>query len=110
MVPRRDKPGERAVVHRLAVDAVRFGHQIRALRRRRGWRQLDLARAARTSQGTVSRVESGHVDALSVRSVAAVAAALGASFDLRLQWHGEALDRLLDRAHAAAVESTARLL
>jgi transcriptional regulator with XRE-family HTH domain len=92
------------------VDAVRFGRQVRALRRRRGWRQRDLATASRSSQPVISRLESGDVDALSVRAVAAVADALGAAFDLRLQWHGEALDRLLDAAHAAAVEAMARRL
>lgn len=36
--------------------------------------------------------------------------ALGADLDVRLRWHGEGLDRLLDRAHAALVDSTLILL
>ena len=110
MVPRRDKPGGRGVVHRAAMDTVRFGRQIRALRRRRGWRQQDLAAASGVSQAAISRLELGQIRGLSLRSVTAATDALGATLDLLLRWNGEALDRLLDRAHAAAVESTARLL
>jgi hypothetical protein len=40
----------------------------------------------------------------------AVAGALGASVDLKLRWHGEGLDRLLDEAHARLVEATVALL
>jgi transcriptional regulator with XRE-family HTH domain len=92
------------------VDPVRFGHQIRALRRRRGWRQQDLAAASGVSQAAISRVELGRIRGLSVRSLTAVTDALGATLDLRVRWNGEALDRLLDEAHAAAVEHAARLL
>jgi transcriptional regulator with XRE-family HTH domain len=89
------------------VDPIRFGRGIRALRRRRGWRQVDLGVAARLSRSAVSRVELGHVDELTLRSVAAIAGALGARVDLRLSWNGEALDRLLDADHALLVEEIA---
>jgi hypothetical protein len=36
--------------------------------------------------------------------------ALGADLEVRIRWHGEALDRLLDAAHAALVERTVQLL
>ncbi len=39
-----------------------------------------------------------------------MAGALGASADLHLRWHGEALDRLLDEAHARLVELVVRRL
>jgi hypothetical protein len=39
-----------------------------------------------------------------------VAGALGASVDLKLRWHGEGLDRLLDEAHAQVVDATVVLL
>jgi len=86
------------------VDSIRFGRGIRALRRRRQWRQVDLGVAARLSRSAVSRVERGHVDELTLRSVDAIAGALGARIDLRLSWNGEALDRLLDADHAFLVE------
>jgi transcriptional regulator with XRE-family HTH domain len=92
------------------MDSVRLGRQIRALRRRRGWRQLDLALASGRSQAAISRIEQGASRNLSVGTVAAVAESLGATIDIRLQWHGEALDRLLDVRHAAAVDTTVRLL
>lgn len=41
------------------MDMVRFGRGIRALRMRRGWRQIDLAEAAAVSQSIVSRIERG---------------------------------------------------
>jgi transcriptional regulator with XRE-family HTH domain len=86
------------------VDVIRFGRGIRALRRRRGWRQADLGAAAGVSRAAVSRIELGLGDRLTVRSLEAVAAAAGARFDIRLSWNGEALDRLLDVAHAHLVE------
>jgi transcriptional regulator with XRE-family HTH domain len=110
MVPRPDKRGGSDVVQGVVVDAVRFGRQIRALRRRRGWRQLDLTAASGVSQPAISRMEIGEILGLSLRSITAVTDALGATVDLRLGWHGEALDRLLDDVHAAAVEHVARLL
>ncbi len=38
---------------------VRLGRRIRALRRRRGWRQIDLAAHAELSKTHVSDLESG---------------------------------------------------
>src|SRR5204862_498544 len=35
---------------------------------------------------------------------------LGASLELKLRWHGEGLDRLLDEAHARVVDATVVLL
>jgi len=59
------------------MDAVRFGLSIRALRRRRRWRQLDLAEQAGVSRTAISRVERGRADRLTVRALQAVAGALG---------------------------------
>jgi transcriptional regulator with XRE-family HTH domain len=89
------------------VDPIRFGRGIRALRRRRRWRQVDLGVAARLSRSAVSRIERGHIDEVTLRSVDAIAGALGARIDLRLSWNGEALDRLLDADHALLVEEMA---
>ncbi len=87
------------------MDVIRFGLSIRALRRRRGWRQVDVAERAGVSRTAISRVERGMADRLTVRTIGRVADALGARLDCRLLWNGEALDRLLDASHAALVET-----
>jgi transcriptional regulator with XRE-family HTH domain len=110
MVPRPDKRGGSGVVQGVVVDAVRFGRQIRALRRRRRWRQLDLATAARVSRSMVARVELGAAGRLQVETLDRIAGAMSARVDLRLLWNGEALDRLLDQAHATLVEWLTRRL
>lgn len=86
------------------------GRSIRALRRRRGWRQVDLAGAARCSQTLVSLVERGHVETVSLRTLRQVLAALDAVVLLQVQWRGAALDRLLDEEHAALVGMLAKRL
>jgi transcriptional regulator with XRE-family HTH domain len=86
------------------MDRVRLGRQVRALRRRRGWRQVDLARAANVSASTVWRIESGRGGVVTLDVADRVAQALGARLEIRLSWNGEALDRLLDADHASLVE------
>jgi transcriptional regulator with XRE-family HTH domain len=93
-----------------AMDTVRFGLSVRALRRRRGWRQVDLAWHAGVSRTAISRVERGRADRLTIRMLRTLADALGARLDCRLLWNGEALDRLLDESHAALVETVVRWL
>lgn len=92
------------------MDPVRLGRQVRALRRRRGWRQVDLAVAADMSRGTVSRIERGRADETTLAALDAIAKALSARLDVVLSWNGGALDRLLDANHAAVVELVAREL
>lgn len=93
------------------MDDVRVGRLLRALRRRRGLRQLDVARAAGVSQGAVSLIERGHLSTLSIRAVRSVFAAVDARFEPLVTWRGGAVDRLLDERHAAVVDRcTTRLL
>ena len=87
------------------MDTIRFGRAVRALRQQRGWRQADLAAAARASRSVVSRIERGQADRVSVARLERVAAALGARVTVRLDWNGQELDRLLDRRHAALVDA-----
>jgi transcriptional regulator with XRE-family HTH domain len=89
------------------MDTVRFGRQVRALRRRRGWRQIDLAVSARTSRATVSRVELGRAGEVSLAAIETIARALSARVELAVSWNGEGLDRLLDADHAALVNRVA---
>lgn len=83
---------------------------MRALRRRRGWRQLDVARTAGVSQAMIARIERGTSDRVSVRRLEQVAGSLGARVIVRLDFNGEAIDRLLDADHAGLVEAIIRRL
>lgn len=82
------------------MDDRRIGLVLRALRRRLGKRQVDLARDAWVSASVVSRAERGHLDTLTIKSVRALFAAVDARFDGNVRWRGGELDYLLDRAHA----------
>ena len=92
------------------MDVVRFGLGLRALRRRRGLTQQQLASRSRVSRAVVWRIERGSADRVAVHTLVEVAAALGARVDLRLHWQGEGLDRLLDARHASLVEDMIALL
>jgi transcriptional regulator with XRE-family HTH domain len=86
------------------MDSVRVGRSIRVRRR---WRQADLGAAAGVSRSFVSNVERGLIRHADLARVDRVCQALGADLDIRVRWHGEALDRLLDEAHALLVEQMA---
>ena len=92
------------------MDQVRFGLALRALRRRRAWTQQHLADRATLSRSAVQRIERGGLDDFTGRTVRKIAVALGARYDQRILWQGEALDRLLDEDHAAIVEQVIRWL
>jgi transcriptional regulator with XRE-family HTH domain len=92
------------------VDLVALGLALRALRRRRGWRQSDLARAAGVSQTLISAIERGHGDRAAVRTLLRITAALDARLVMQLRWRGGDLERLLDADHAALSARMAALL
>lgn len=92
------------------MDVVRFGLGIRALRRRRGWTQETLATEAGISRSAIQRIERGRADEAAVDKLVRVTAALGATISVRILWQGEALERLLDEAHATLVDATLDLL
>lgn len=83
-----------------------MGLGFRALRRRRGWSQARLATAVGVSRAVVWRIERGHGDRVTLATLVRVATALDARVDVRLLWHGENLDRLIDARHARLVELT----
>jgi transcriptional regulator with XRE-family HTH domain len=85
----------------------RLGSAIRAVRHRRGWRQRDVAARAGVSDVTVSRLERGHLDTLSLRTVRAIASALDVRVDLIARWRAGDLDRLLNAGHSALHDSVA---
>jgi transcriptional regulator with XRE-family HTH domain len=99
----------RSPTHPSAVDDRRVGLALRALRRRHGWRQDDLATKAGVSQGTVSLAERGHLEHISLAKLRRIAGAVEARCSVDLSWRGAAMDQLLDERHSALVESAVRL-
>jgi len=80
-----------------------------ALRRRRGWTQAELAVRADLSRSVVGRVERGRLGRISFADLVTIAEALDGRLELDFRWRGEALDRLIDERHAAAVGEVVRL-
>lgn len=58
----------------------------------------------------MSKVECGKATTADLAKLQAICVALGADLEVRVRWQGEALDRLLDEAHAAIVERVVALL
>jgi len=81
---------------------------VRALRRRLGWRQSDVAARAGCAQATVSETERGHLP--SVPILRRILAALDAHLVVEVRWRAGELDRLLDADHAALAALVAKLL
>jgi len=92
------------------MDVIRLGLSLRALRLRRRLTQAGLAALVGVSRATIARIERSHADQVTLRLLVRVAAELGASVNVRVLWHGEALDRLLDAAHADLTDALLRLL
>lgn len=92
------------------MDLVRIGSRLRALRRRRGMRQVDLAAAVGVSASTISRIELGRILPVQVGTIMEISRVLGAVLELDVRWQGEGLDRLMDSAHADLVEEVVRRL
>ena len=86
-----------------AMHLVRAGRIVRALRRDRGWRQVDLARAAASSQQVVSLIETGRGNRASLRALDRIVHALDAELEIVIRWRGGQVERLLDEAHARLV-------
>jgi transcriptional regulator with XRE-family HTH domain len=89
------------VGHLRQVRDLELGRVIRAIRRRRGWRQLDCAIRAGVHRSSWSQVERGQIDGMTVITLRRCLAVLEIRLDLRPQWRGAELDRLLDAGHAA---------
>lgn len=92
------------------MNDLALGAVVRAVRLRRKLRQSDLARAAGVSHATVSLLERGHCQSLSLNTVRKIAAALDIRVELVGRWRGGDLDRLLNRRHSLLAESFAAFL
>jgi len=92
------------------MDDRTIGLHLRSLRRRRRWRQIDVARAAGVSQALVSLVERGHLDGVTIRTLRAIHAALDARLVFELRWRGGMLDRVSDEKHALLVNLVVAIL
>ncbi len=62
------------------------------------------------SRPVIGRIEGGQADRVALNTLVNVAAALGPQLSVRVLWHGEGLDRLLDAAHAGMTDRVLRLL
>lgn len=91
------------------MDDIHFGVVVRSVRVKRGWRQRDLAAAADLSPSTISRIERGHLDRLSLAVIRRVAAALDIRVELLGRWRSGDLDRLVNAKHSALHEQVARM-
>lgn len=87
------------------VDDIQFGARFRAVRLRRRLRQRDVADRAGVSDATVSRLERGRLDLLTVHTIRAVATTLEIRIDLSAWWRGGDLDRLVHSHHATLAEA-----
>lgn len=80
----------------------------RALRIRKGWRQIDLARRAGVSRATISRLERGRSREVGVDDLIRIVDALGGQVSVEIRWQGGNLGRLLNARHSAMHDSVAR--
>ena len=77
-----------------------IGRVVRALRRRRGWRQDDAALRGGVHRSTWSLVERGRLDRMTLSTLRRCLAAIDVRLDLLARWRGSDLDRLLDEGHS----------
>lgn len=92
------------------MDDVTLGRVVRALRRRRDWRQSDLAAAVGCSQALISRIEAGHLSSTSLDVLRRILGIVEARLTITATWRGAELDRLIDADHAALAALVARRL
>jgi transcriptional regulator with XRE-family HTH domain len=96
--------------HTRFIDDVRIGNIAWAIRRRKGLRQIDVARRAGVAQGCVSKFERGQLAHLRVDTIRRIAQALEMEIVFEARWRGGELARLRDSEHAALVERCVKIL
>lgn len=78
----KDPEFKKGYLHELRK--LRLGLQIAGVRKKLGITQKELARRLRTSQGAITRMESGDYTSYTVHSLEKIAFATGAKLDIRL--------------------------
>ena len=106
----RRNPRIRDAGHTRAMQDLAFGVRVRSVRVRLGMQQVEVATHAGVSDGTVSRIERGHLDSVSLRVLRAVASALEIRVDLVPRWRGGDLERVVSARHARLAEASIRWL
>lgn len=104
---RKRRPIDGEASRRLASGAAEAGTKVRAARRRRRLRQVDLAAKARLSQSSVSAIELGRGATLSLVTWQRVAIVL--DLPLRFELGRDALEEPRDAGHLAIQELVLRL-
>jgi len=107
MARRRRSAVEMEAVRRLAQALRREGAKVRAARKRRHLRQVDLGERAGLSQPTISQLERGDGGTLSLESWAQVAVVLDVPFEITLG--RDAREEPADAGHLALQELVLRL-
>jgi transcriptional regulator with XRE-family HTH domain len=87
------------------MNDIVVGQVVRAVRRRLGLSQRQVAERAGVSQQTVSVIERGRLEEVDLATLRRVGAVLGIDMPFAPRWRGPELDRLLDAGHAAIVET-----
>ena len=85
-------------------DDERLGQLLRAIRRRSGHTQADLALVAGVPRRHVIAVEAGRAGEVELHRLRRLFAAVDARLKATVWWRGAAADRLLDERHAALTE------
>lgn len=83
---------------------------VRSLRLRVGLTQAALGARAGVSPDMVSRAERMMLTSMTLGHLDQIAAALGATLHVQVRWRGDALDRLVDAAHASIQQAAAEQL
>lgn len=82
------------------MSEAHVGRIARAVRRRLRLRQRDVGFKAGVDRSTISLIERGEGERLTVATLRRCLDAIGVRLDMRASWHGPELDRLLDEDHA----------
>ncbi len=92
------------------MEDVRVGSMVRAVRLKRGLRQIDLAARAGVSRQLISRVEAGGFGPIDITTLRRISDALSMPPLVTLGWRGAEVAQLLDEAHAALVDRLVAIL
>jgi transcriptional regulator with XRE-family HTH domain len=85
----------------------RCGATFRAVRIKRGWRQIDVAARAHLDRSVVSAIERGHLEHVSIGTLLRIARVLEIQVTWSTRWKAGDLDRLIAGRHARLHEAVA---